>query len=66
MAEFVTLDVRDGIGTIRLSRPPMNALNRQVQGELLAVGQTGEKVVECLVVQALLGPLALSYVAVSL
>lgn len=34
MAEFVTLDVADGIGTIRLDRPPMNALNRQVQEEI--------------------------------
>ena len=31
MAEFVRLEVEDGIGTIRLDRPPMNALNRQVQ-----------------------------------
>lgn len=34
MAEFVTLDVSDGIGTIRLDRPPMNALNRQLQEEI--------------------------------
>lgn len=34
MAEFVTLEVADGIGTIRLDRPPMNALNRQVQEEI--------------------------------
>ena len=34
MPEFVTLEVSDGIGTIRLDRPPMNALNRQVQEEL--------------------------------
>ncbi|MBA3293999.1 MAG: enoyl-CoA hydratase/isomerase family protein [Geodermatophilaceae bacterium] len=33
-AEFVTLEVADGIGTIRLSRPPMNALNRQLQEEI--------------------------------
>lgn len=36
MAEFVTLEVADGIGTIRLDRPPMNALNRQLQRELAA------------------------------
>ncbi|MFD4366442.1 enoyl-CoA hydratase/isomerase family protein [Rhodococcus sp. NPDC058521] len=36
MAEFVTLEVSEGIGTIRLARPPMNALNRQVQDELAA------------------------------
>jgi enoyl-CoA hydratase/carnithine racemase len=34
MPEFVTLEVSDGIGTIRLDRPPMNALNRQLQEEL--------------------------------
>ncbi len=34
--EFVTVEVSDGIGTIRLSRPPMNALNRQVQEEIRA------------------------------
>ena len=27
MGEFVRLEIRDGIGTIRLDRPPMNALN---------------------------------------
>jgi enoyl-CoA hydratase/carnithine racemase len=35
-SEFVTLDVAEGVGTIRLSRPPMNALNTQVQEELRA------------------------------
>ncbi|GAA3054716.1 enoyl-CoA hydratase/isomerase family protein [Actinokineospora globicatena] len=34
MGEFVTLEVEDGIGTIRLGRPPMNAINRQLQAEL--------------------------------
>jgi enoyl-CoA hydratase/carnithine racemase len=33
---FVRLEVEDGIGTIRLDRPPMNALNDQVQDELHA------------------------------
>lgn len=37
MTEFVSLDVDNGVGTIRLARPPMNALNRQVQEELLVV-----------------------------
>ncbi|MFL6241004.1 MAG: enoyl-CoA hydratase/isomerase family protein [Actinomycetes bacterium] len=37
MAEFVTLEVADGVATIRLDRPPMNALNEQVQEELRAV-----------------------------
>ncbi|WP_431974223.1 enoyl-CoA hydratase-related protein [Micromonospora haikouensis] len=36
MSEFVRLETRDGIGTIRLDRPPMNALNKQVQEELRA------------------------------
>jgi enoyl-CoA hydratase len=34
--EFVRLEVADGVGTIRLDRPPMNALNVQVQDELRA------------------------------
>jgi enoyl-CoA hydratase/carnithine racemase len=34
--ELVRLEVADGIGTIRLDRPPMNALNVQVQEELRA------------------------------
>lgn len=37
MTEFVSLSVDDGVGTIRIDRPPMNALNRQLQGELLEV-----------------------------
>ncbi|MGB6053302.1 MAG: enoyl-CoA hydratase/isomerase family protein, partial [Rhodococcus sp. (in: high G+C Gram-positive bacteria)] len=39
MAEFVTLEVSDGIGTIRLDRPPMNALNRQLQEEIRAAAR---------------------------
>jgi enoyl-CoA hydratase/carnithine racemase len=35
-ASFVRLEVEDGIATIRLDRPPMNALNKQVQEELRA------------------------------
>jgi enoyl-CoA hydratase/carnithine racemase len=34
MGEFVRLEVADGIGTIRLDRPKMNALNLQVQNEI--------------------------------
>jgi len=34
VGEFVRLETKDGIGTIRLDRPPMNALNAQVQEEL--------------------------------
>ena len=36
MGEFVKLEVEDGIGTIRIDRPPLNPLSRQVQGELLS------------------------------
>jgi enoyl-CoA hydratase len=34
VGEFVRLEANDGIGVIRLDRPPMNALNKQVQEEL--------------------------------
>ena len=34
MGELVRLEVADGVGTILLDRPPMNALSRQVQEEL--------------------------------
>ena len=36
MGGFVRLETADGIGTIRLDRPPMNALNTEVQEELRA------------------------------
>ncbi|MCO1580946.1 enoyl-CoA hydratase-related protein [Crossiella sp. SN42] len=36
MGEFVRLEVDGGVGTIRLDRPPMNALNKQVQEEIRA------------------------------
>ncbi len=36
MPEFVTLEVAGGIGTIRLDRPPMNAINAVLHGELRA------------------------------
>src|SRR5260370_38090322 len=34
MGELVRLEVADGLGTIRLERPPVNALNDQLIGEL--------------------------------
>lgn len=37
MGEFVRLEVDGGIGTVRLDRPPMNALNAQIEGELREV-----------------------------
>ena len=39
MPEFVTLEVADAVATVRLDRPPMNALNAQVQEELRAAAQ---------------------------
>ena len=36
MAEFVRLEVADGVGTLRLDRPPMNALDTAVQEEIRA------------------------------
>jgi enoyl-CoA hydratase len=36
VGEFVNLEISGGIGVIRLERPPMNALNAQVQEELRA------------------------------
>jgi enoyl-CoA hydratase/carnithine racemase len=41
MAEFVELEVSDGVGLIRLRRPPLNVLNRQMVIEL---GQTAAEV----------------------
>jgi enoyl-CoA hydratase/carnithine racemase len=37
MSEFVRLEVEAGIGTIRLERPPMNALNVEIQDALHVV-----------------------------
>jgi len=39
VGEFIRLEVDSGVGTIRLDRPPMNALNRQVQEEIRAAAQ---------------------------
>ena len=44
MSEFVRLEVADGVGTIRLDRPKMNALNTQVQEEIRALaGEASER-----------------------
>jgi enoyl-CoA hydratase/carnithine racemase len=43
MGEFVNLEVAGGIGTIRLDRPPMNTLNKQVQEELRVVAQEADE-----------------------
>ena len=34
MGEFVSLEVTEGVATLTLQRPPMNALNRQMQTEI--------------------------------
>jgi enoyl-CoA hydratase/carnithine racemase len=39
MGELVRLEVEDGVGTIRLDRPKMNALNSQMQEEIRAAAQ---------------------------
>ena len=39
MGEYVNLEVAGGIGTIRLDRPPVNALNAQVTAELAAAAR---------------------------
>jgi enoyl-CoA hydratase/carnithine racemase len=39
VGEFVRLEKADGLGTIRLDRPKMNALNAQVQNELYAAAE---------------------------
>jgi enoyl-CoA hydratase/carnithine racemase len=41
VAEFVRFEVRDRVGTIRLDRPPANAINAQVSKELLAAALEG-------------------------
>jgi enoyl-CoA hydratase/carnithine racemase len=36
MSELVHLDVDDGVGVIRLDRPPANAISLQLSTDLLA------------------------------
>lgn len=43
MGEFARLEVVDGVGTIRLDRPKMNALNAQMQGELAAAAAEADR-----------------------
>ena len=40
MADVVRLEVEDGVGTIRLDRPPMNAIDTEVTRGLAATGKT--------------------------
>jgi enoyl-CoA hydratase/carnithine racemase len=39
MGEFVALEVADGVATMRLDRPKMNALNAQMQAEIRAAAE---------------------------
>src|SRR5919199_1692892 len=41
--EFVTLQVEDGVGTIRLDRPKMNAIDEQLHREVRAAAQEAGK-----------------------
>src|SRR3954468_16566689 len=41
--EFVTLQVEDGVGTIRLDRPKMNAINEQLHWEVRRAAQEAGK-----------------------
>jgi enoyl-CoA hydratase/carnithine racemase len=44
MADFVTLQVEDGVGTIRLDRPKMNAIDEQLHMEVRAAAEeAGER-----------------------
>ena len=43
MGEFVKLEVADGVGTILLNRPPINALNDQLTGELADAAQVASE-----------------------
>ena len=42
MGEFVNLETADGIGTIRLDRPPVNALNEQLTAELAVAAREAD------------------------
>jgi enoyl-CoA hydratase/carnithine racemase len=42
MGEFARLEVSDGVGTIRLDRPKMNAINAQMQDELSVVAKEAD------------------------
>ncbi len=39
MADLVSVEIDDAVATIRLDRPPMNALNTQIQDELRAAAE---------------------------
>ncbi len=43
MGEFARLEVADGVGTIRLDRPKMNALDAQMQAEIAAAAREADR-----------------------
>jgi enoyl-CoA hydratase/carnithine racemase len=43
MGEFVRLEVEDGVGTIRLDRPPMNAIDEELTRQLFEVATEAGK-----------------------
>ena len=43
MGEFVRLEVSDGVGTIRLDRPKMNALDAQMQREIIEACEEADR-----------------------
>lgn len=43
MGELVHLEVEDGVGTIRLDRPPMNAINEALTRDLVEATQEAER-----------------------
>jgi len=43
MGEFVRLEVSDGVGTIRLDRPKMNALDAQMQREIVEACEEADR-----------------------
>jgi enoyl-CoA hydratase len=56
VGEFVRLEVDGAIGTIRLERPPMNALNKQVQEEIRAAATEAAERVDVRAVVVYGGP----------
>lgn len=56
MTEFVKLEISGGLGVIRLDRPPMNALNEQVQEELRAAAHAASSTDEVAAVIVYGGP----------
>ena len=43
VTELARLEVTDGVGILRLDRPPMNALDAQLQTELVALSREADE-----------------------